>query len=286
MRGRSSRGRVAVVAFLLALAHPLVASADPDKKACLAAVDEGQNLRDQGKLTDAKAQFLVCASKSCPALVGKQCSDWYAEVEKDQPTVLFRAKDASGKEVVDVKVIVDGKAILEAISSQPLSLEPTEHAIRFEGKGGLVAMDRVVLRVGEKARVIELAFPVATPKAGGAGGASSDPRASGFRIPLLGWVGGGLFVAGAATTVVFAVMASGDEQDLRSTCAPGCAADDRDAIETKLLVANVGMFVGLAGLAVAGVTTLLANRSPSHTAARPPSGLRVVATPGGIAGTF
>lgn len=262
---------MAVIGGVLALSSAAFAQ---DKKSCLAAVDEGQNLRDQGKLAEAKAQFLVCSAKSCPGAVVKQCSDWYAEVEKDQPSVLFRAKDPAGKEVVDVKVIVDGKPVAESISAQPLPLDPSEHSVRFERKDGAVVEDKVVLRVGEKARMIELTF------AGPATPATKPPRPEpvkrGFQIPLLGWVGGGVFVAGAATTVVFALMANGAESDLRSSCAPSCTDDDRDSIKTKIVVANVGMFVGIAGLALAGVTTFFANRPAS----------KVGLTANGIGGTF
>jgi hypothetical protein len=253
-----------------------------DKKACLAATEEGQNLRDQGKLNAAKAQFQICSAKVCGAAVAKQCTEWMAEVDKDQPTVLFRAKDPAGKEVVDVKILVDGQPVADSIPAQPLPLDASEHAIRFE-RAGAVAEDKVVLRVGEKARVIELAFPAAAEKPAATPPVlAPPPEPRGFRIPLLGWVGGGVFVAGAATTVLFAVMANGDESDLRSRCAPNCSEDDRDGIKTKIVVANVGMFVGIAGLALAGVTTLLANR-PEKTAS---SGVHIGWSANGIAGSF
>lgn len=251
-----------------------------DKKACIAATEEGQNLRDQGKLADAKAQFQICTAKTCGAAVSKQCTEWLAEVEKDQPTVLFRAKDSGGKEVVDVKVLVDGKPVADSIAAQPLALDASEHTIRFERAGASVE-DKVVLRVGEKARVIELAFP--GPKVE-ARVVVTTPEKKGFRVPVLGWVGAGVFVAGGATTAIFALMAHSAEDDLRATCAPSCAQDDRDSIKTKLLVANVGMFVGIAGLALAGVTTVLANRDSGEKAAS--NGVRFRLTASGIGGSF
>jgi hypothetical protein len=271
--------RLRVALFVLSLSS--IAAAQ-DKKACLAAVDEGQNLRDQGKLQEARAQFQICTSRSCPAAVTKQCSDWFNEVEKDQPSVLFRAKDAAGKEIVDVKVLVDGERVADSIGGQPLLLDPSEHAIRFERKDGTSVEDRFVLRVGEKERMIELTFPAPAPPPEPPAEKPKAAPARSFEIPLLGWVGGGVFVAGAATAVIFAVTAHGDESDLRSTCAPNCAAGDRDAIQTKLVVANVGMFVGIAGLALAGVTTFLANRPEKQAA----NGLHVGLTANGIGGEF
>lgn len=272
--------RLALFVGLFAMAFSSVAHAQ-DKKACLAAVDEGQNLRDQGKLGAAKAQFQICTSKACPTAVIKQCNDWYAEVERDQPSVLFRVKDEAGKEVFDVKVLVDGAPIADSVGGQPLAVDPGARTFRVERKDGKHAELKALVRDGEKARLIELEFqpdfvpaPAATTRTVAA---PSAPAAAqrGFEIPLLGWVGGGVFVAGAATTAIFAVMANGDESDLRSSCAPRCSDDDRDGIKTKLVVANVGMFVGIAGLALAGVTTFLANRTT-----------RVGITANGIRGTF
>lgn len=275
----------AFVPLVLTLAPAAFAQ---DKATCLVAVDEGQNLRDQGKVAQAKAQFQLCSSKSCPAAVTKQCSDWYAELEKEQPSVLFRARDgATNKELVDVKVIVDGKVVTESISAQPLALDPGAHVIRFERKDGTSLEEKLLLRIGEKARMIELTFrgpDVVTPKV--VTPPPAAPEKKPFTIPLLGWVGGGVFVAGAATTVIFAVMANGDESDLRSTCAPSCNQDDRDSIKTKIVVANVGMFVGIAGLALAGVTTFMANRPEKATARTARPRVRFGLTASGIGGTF
>lgn len=269
--------------LLAASIVPAVAHADPDRKACLAAVDEGQKNRDEGKLAQAKKQFLTCSAKTCGAAVSKQCEQWYEEVDKDVPSVLFRAKDGAGKEIVDVKVLVDGAKVSDSISAQPLTLDPKEHTIRFEKADGTGVEDKFVLRVGEKNRMIELAFPAPAVAAPPPPVTPAPPPESKFHVPLLGYVGGGVFVAGAATTVIFAVMAHSKESDLRSSCAPNCSNDDRDGIKTKLAIANVGMFVGLAGLGVGVVATILANRQPEKTGS---NGVHVVAGPTGIAGTF
>lgn len=273
--------RIAAVAVALLLVPSVAHAADPDRKACLAAVDEGQKLRDDGKLTDAKKQFLTCSAKTCGAAVSKQCEEWYAEAEKDVPSVLFRAKDGAGKELVDVKVIVDGKKISDSIGAQPLPLDPREHTIRFERADGAGVEDKFVLRVGEKNRMIELAFQPA-PVAVAPPPPPPAPESK-LHVPLLGWVGGGVFVAGAATTVIFAVLAHSKESDLRSSCAPHCTSDDRDGVKTKLTIANVGMFVGIAGLAFGGVMTFLANRQPEKTGS---AGVHVAVGPTGLAGTF
>lgn len=285
---RAVKLRVAIV-LVAALAWSTPARAEPtDRKVCLAAVDDGQKLRDEGKLTEARQKFLVCASAGCPAVIVKQCDEWAAAVEHDTPSVLFRVRDASGKELVDVRVLVDGKPIGDTISGQPLSLEPRDHSFRFELADGTFIEERVVLRVGEKNRMIESSFPPARPGPPVAPPVVIAPPPPepppGFRVPLLGWVGGGVFVVGAATTAIYALQANSREDHLRRTCAPRCHERETDTIERKIAFANVGMFVGLAGLGFGVVMTVLANR---HTSAEKRSGgVRIVPTPGGIAGTF
>ena len=94
-------------------------------------------------------------------------------------------------------------------------------------------------------------------------------------------------MAGAATAVIFAIVAHSKETDLRGSCAPHCTEDDRDGVKSKLVIANVGMFVGLAGLGLAAVTTVLANRRADQKHQETgSSGLRIVAGPTGFAGTF
>jgi len=288
---------MAAAIVALGLACSSAAGAQPtDKKTCLAAADDGQKLRDDGKLIEARDKFLVCASRGCPSVIVKQCDEWVSEVDRDTPTVLFRVFDASGKELIDVRVLVDGEKIADSIAGQPLPLEPRAHTFRFELANGRSVEERAVMRVGEKGRVIEARFAAEStvpasaerrsPSAERRSPTTSNATTSteGFHVPLLGWVGAGVFVAGAATTTVFALLAHGDESDLRATCAPNCAKGDRDAIQSKLLVANIGLGVGLAGLALGVATTVLANRHGG--AARASGGLRIVPGLTGIAGTF
>jgi hypothetical protein len=92
-----------------------------------------------------------------------------------------------------------------------------------------------------------------------------EPDRAPFRIPTLGWIGLGVFAAGGITTIAFASMANGDETDLRERCAPSCPASEKSSIDTKITIANVGLFVGLAGLGLAVVTTVLENTGGKTT---------------------
>lgn len=274
------------------LATTTAAYAGP--KECVAAADEGQKLRDDGKLNAAREKFITCAAKACPGAVSKQCSQWLVETEKDMPTMTFRALDDHGKETVDVKVIVDGGKVSDTIDAHALALDPGEHKVRYERADGRAIEEKVLLRPGEKNRLIELTFQVKTtpppeaPKVVAPAGPAPEPD-RGFHVPLLGWVGLGVGVAGGVMTAAFAISANSDESHLRSTCAPACASSEKSSIDTKVLLANVGLGIGIVGLGVAVVTTVLANTGSASDkpvarsgAANPKRSIALDAAPGSV----
>ncbi len=263
-----NRTSVVLGGLLFFLASSSAHAAGPDRKACIAAADEGQKLRDDGKLNAARDKFIMCASKACPGAVAKECSQWLQDTERDMPSVTFRARDERGKEILDVRVLVDDQVVAESIDARALPVDPGEHKFRFERSDGKSVEDKVVLRPAEKNRLVELSFE--PPKQAGA---ASPPDAStshaitsppeepgrGFRVPILGWVGAGVAVVGVGMTALFAIQANDDEDRLRTTCAPSCPESERDSIDSKVLLANVGMGVAVVGLGVAVVSTVLAN---------------------------
>jgi hypothetical protein len=290
---------LAVCATLTAtlLASSEARAAGPTRAECIAAADDGQKLRDDGKLSAARDKFLLCAQKACPQVIAKTCSGWREDADRDMPTATFRATDERGKELLDVTLTLDAATEAQPISARATSLDPGEHVVHVRRTDGKTADEKFLLRPGEKNRMVEIRFASTTPATTapvveGAAPQTAAPAATGtsdgFHVPLLGWVGLGAFVAGGATTTVFAVMAKSQESDLRSRgCAPGCPSSDKDSINTKLLVANVGMGVGIVGLGVAVVSTVLANTGKKSAttgagATTTAGSVRVDASPQGV----
>lgn len=280
--------RASFLGPLLAITLFSGSAAAIDRKACIAAADDGQKLRDDGKLKDARDKFISCADKACPAAIAKQCADWVGEVDHDTPTIAFRAKDATGKEIFDVQVEVDGQPISGGISPKATAADPGSHKIRFTRADGTSVEETFLLRAAEKDRIIELTFkaagapvgpvtppPIVTPPPSSGGGA-------GFRFPALAWVGLGVMVVGGVGTGVFAVMASSDENKLRTTCAPFCNPSEQSSIDTKLILANVSLGLGIAGLGLTIISTIVANVGKKEA---PPAttGLIVAPMPNGAA---
>ena len=282
--------RIALAAGLAAAPLSVASTAHAGPKECIAAADEGQKLRDDGKLNAAREKFIMCAAKTCPGAISKQCSVWLAETEKDLPTMTFRALDDQGKETVEVRVIVDGGTVSPTIDAHALALDPGEHKVRFERADGRAIEEKVMLRPGEKNRLIELSFQVkpAPPEPAKLDAPPVPPDVDhGFRVPLLGWVGLGVGVAGGVMTAAFAISANKDESRLRSTCAPSCDSGEKSGVDTKVVFANVGLGLGVAGLGLAVVTTILASSgrkaAPAATApVKTTSGVRLDLSPGSL----
>jgi hypothetical protein len=149
----------AILAVLLA-APARSALADDDeaktKAACLAAFDDGQKLRLDGKLGRAREQLLFCSRTECPALVREDCAKLVNDVNASQPTVVFAAKDDRGRDLVGVRVTVDGVTVAERLEGNPVELDPGAHRVRYEAAGLPPVDDEFVARAGEKLRRLDV----------------------------------------------------------------------------------------------------------------------------------
>ncbi len=257
----------------LVLVAPRV-RADDSKQACVDASEKGQSLRDDHKLRAAREAFLACARDACPGPIKKDCAEWLAGVDKAMPSVMIVARD-HGQDVVKVAVEVDGKRVQESLDGVAMPLDPGPHVLRFTMAGRVPAEQTVVVREGDKARPLVVEFGVASateaPAEGPLAPRPEEAPASSFHVPVVAWVLGGVTVAAAGSFAAFGSMGKSDLSHLRSTCGVtmSCAQSDVDAAHTKMLVADVSLYTGIATLAAATVITILANRHPSS----PPSAL-------------
>jgi hypothetical protein len=86
------------VAILVLASMPRGARAD-SAEACMLAAEKAQNLRNAGKLSDAKGELSLCVRERCPALVRRDCTQWMGEVLAMLPTVVPGARDAKGRDL-------------------------------------------------------------------------------------------------------------------------------------------------------------------------------------------
>jgi hypothetical protein len=143
----------AAVVLSLGAASPLARAADT-KAECIAAADQGQSLRDDGKYTRAREEFATCARETCPKVVAHSCNQWLHETDEATPTVVLGAKDAAGQDLTNAQVTMDGSSFAESLDGKPVQVDPGQHLFRFTRPGSDPAQASVVLRAGEKNRVV------------------------------------------------------------------------------------------------------------------------------------
>jgi hypothetical protein len=242
---------LALAAALAVLLVPASAGAD-ETDACIQASDEGQVLRDQGRLLAARARFFACSREACPRIVRADCTAWLADADARIPTVVLGAQDVDGHDLAGVKVTLDGAPLADRLDGRAVPVDPGQHAFVFEHvspAGRRSVALSALLREGELRRLLTARFPGPVPR--------EEPRLRLTRGAVAAAaVLGGVAVTGGVLFAYLAATAKSDADHLRATCAPGCNPADVNAIRTRLIGANVLVGVGIAS-AAAGVAVLL-----------------------------
>ncbi|MBX3190682.1 MAG: hypothetical protein KF819_27025 [Labilithrix sp.] len=276
------RGFVSALALCASLLAAQSAGAD-EKQACVAASEKAQQLRNAGKLGEAREQLAICGRSACPRLVQQDCTTWMSEVLAILPSIVPGARDRKGRDIVEVKVFVDGKMVTETLDGKPIAVDPGVHTFRFETRSAPPIEEQVVVRQNEKNRILTVTF--ATP--GDAGGARVTTDATRDPAPpIAAYVVGGVGLVGLGVGAAIGVTASSDASDIRdSGCAPRCDVAEVDAIQSRYTIAGVTAGIGGA-LLVAGVVMLILHVSGESRSGGLDRPQAYATTPGGIAIRF
>jgi hypothetical protein len=257
---RLSTGTVALILF----GASTPAAGDADEKAqCISASEQGQQLRDDGAYLRAGEAFARCSRDSCPALVKHDCVAWLLDLEQRSPSVVFAASDPQANDLVEVKVTMDGVPFLAKLDGKPTRLDPGEHLFRFEAPGFAPFETRVVIRAGEKNRILTAQFAASAPPPSGDSGTGADssaappasetPTAFAVQRSPLAWVFSGVALASFASEAYFGISGINQRSDDFGPhgCAPRCSPSEVQSIRTKFTISDVSLGVGLvsAGLA-------------------------------------
>ncbi|HEY2518029.1 MAG TPA: hypothetical protein VGI39_44465 [Polyangiaceae bacterium] len=255
------------VALCVALVSSGAAHADskPTKAQCVAANESGQDLHRIGKLREAKAAFASCLAASCPSAVREDCAERLAEVERALPSVVLGATDAaSGKDLEEVHVTVDGEPLADVLDGKAAALDPGEHRFRFEASGLPPKEETIVLSEGEKTRRVHVVLgnaPIAAVAPPSPASPPSNAGASAQRAVGLGLLAGGAVAAGAG--VVLGLLAKNTQDSALGRCrngdpndCPPQALDDSSSAHAEATASTV-TFIAAGALLVGGLIVYL-----------------------------
>ena len=260
--------------------------------ACARAYESAQLARRDEHLLDARRELRVCGGETCPALVRQDCVEWLGQTEAGIPTVVLEARTDAGA-VFDVAASIDGIRVTTALDGRPIEVDPGLHRVTFERAGLPSVEQRVILREGEKNRLLVATWTA--PKRLPVSSLPIPERAERFEraerpVPLGVYVAGGIAMLGFVDFAIAGALGDSLRNQLAaSQCAPLCSRDETDALRTRYLVADIGLGIGAAELTTAVVLFITRPERKVVTRAAaecPLGGFRLEARPSGAIGTF
>jgi hypothetical protein len=178
------------------------------------------------------------------------------EVEARTPSVVVEFV-SDGAAVRDVHLLVDGVAREGGADGRAMELDPGTHTFRAEPAGAPPVSVDVLLREGEKLKVVRIelgnkAAPIAKePTKDAPAPTSTTPTEARRPVPWGVYVAGGLGLAAAGAFTVFGISGKAGKSDLEP-CKPDCSESRISNVRQKFIIADVFLGVSVVSLAVAG----------------------------------
>jgi hypothetical protein len=156
------RPRILVAVAALTASLPTAVRAD-EGGVCVDAYEQSQMLMKpasgQSTLLPAREMLRTCMRSSCKDWMVADCSRWLTEVEARIPTVVFSARDTSGRDLAEIGVrTVDGASIASRLDGRAIELEPGAQVFLFVAPDGARREKRVLVREGEKNQGVSAVF--------------------------------------------------------------------------------------------------------------------------------
>jgi hypothetical protein len=241
---------------------------DPTTLDCLTANETAVTLRNRSALRATRAQLLVCSAASCPADIRNECIRRMGEVNVAMPTIVFDARDAAGRTLIDVTVKMDGELLAQRLEGIALSIDPGPHTFTFEVPGHPALEQPLRILEGDKDRRERVTFEsigkvkvaAAPPPRTEAPGLVATERGGGERLGtprLASLVLGGVGVAALGVGIGYGLIAISRRDAAATICPAQCANPDGvdrwNRARSAGDIATVASLVGIASLA-GGVT--------------------------------
>jgi hypothetical protein len=213
--------------------------------ACIQPYEQTQTLRRAAKYREARNEAAKCARETCPPVLAKDCARWLNELDQSIPTIVFEVRSSSGEELTKVRVLQDGKPLLETIDGKSVMIDVGSHVFRFEATDdkSQPLEHNTVIREGEKNRRISVTLP-AKPAA------KKDEVSPERPIPVMAYVFGGVGVASLGAGAYFALSGRSKQSEL-DACKPSCPPDEVSSVSTQYAVADILLTAGVVSVIAA-----------------------------------
>jgi hypothetical protein len=191
------------------------------------------------------------------------CDRLLSAVEASTPTLIVSARTADGQDVVAAHVLADGTPLVDSLDGKAIAMDPGPHVLRFAREGAAPIELHVVVREGEKNRLVAVTFPAPTDRPDGGEPGPSRPT------PVVVYVLAGVGIVSLAAFGYLAIHG----QSKYSECDPhGCSPGTVDGLTVDRYLAFAALGVGVATL---GAAAYLWVTRP----ARAPQGLALALAP-------
>lgn len=242
------------IGVLVAISNRTVLADDP-RIFCKVAAEQAQQLRSAHQLQAARQQLLMCANAACPTVIRTDCSQWLAEVDTAQPSIVIKANDSSGGDIVAVTVLLDGVQLADRLEGIARPINPGVHKFHFEANGMLPIDEQVVIREGEKQRTMLVKFQAlkietSTKESSQVGGAPSASRGSKSAVP---YILAGVGVLALGSFAYFGINGRSDASQLAAGCGAtkSCSESQVAPVRKKLLLADISLGISAVSLGIA-----------------------------------
>jgi hypothetical protein len=252
-----------------------------------------RSLREMGKLVEAYVEFgrtEVEAKELAPqdpryAKTGESAAAERKEIEPKLGFVTIKLDHASDGTTLEV----NGEEVKRAQWGEPTPVVPGTTKVVVKTTGATPIEKSVPVSAGQKS---EVSIDATAPGGGGSNGDAviteqpkSGPESPSQPTDLRTWsyVAGGVGVVGLVTFGVFGAMSRSKYNDLKDTCGGHCPPsrqDDIDSGKRSQTIANIGLVVGIVGVATGVTLFVLSGKKKQST--------EVVASPSwiGVRGVF
>jgi hypothetical protein len=249
---------IVVVAFAIGTTYSSVATAQ--FASCTEPYEKAQEEKTAGHLNAAIVHLKSCVDAHCPKFIRDDCTRWMDQVENALPSVVFAVR-RDGKDVASVDISCDGKSLVSSLDGKALPVDPGPHDFVFEVPGLPPMHRQMLIREGERNRIVDVEFRGPSPAPSSASSAVDtglqQAEKPGGEKTVMHYVPYGLTVVGVlgvAGFTVFALQGNSRKNDLEHSCSPYCQSGQVDDVKRKYQLADTCLAVGLVS---AGVATYL-----------------------------